>query len=414
MSNINIIICIYNTFNNFFLSFTSSYCINSFRLRSKSKRHEDKSIFYDIFIKPKENKIKELRIKKNESSLVAENKIESEKAKNKIFISNKVVQLDSYEVKDKNFPEKETKEKEANENNNLNTYNLNIKDTYQFTGTRQNKNHNTQKTSETYVNLNSSTGSFKFNHNRQESKNPTKIFLKSEENNPMKHNLSSFLKCENEEETKYINILTNFLNSKFIPRDDASISKKNFFNQLIQIQPPEGINAAVTAPIDASKGWAPSIPAVQVDKNKTNLGDLIMRAKGGIQAGDIPKEAHMAFYLGIMNEEGKNYEEALKFYKKYFLSTKILQDIYGMELALNRIGVLYANMLDFNQSLYYHEKHRNITTHNIKGFVAYYNSGVCQRMLGKIDESIKSFDKALQISEEENVCNTIKYEYLFN
>ena len=114
-----------------------------------------------------------------------------------------------------------------------------------------------------------------------------------------------------------------------------------------------------------------------------------------------------------MNEEGKNYEEALKFYKKYFLSTKILQDIYGMELALNRIGVLYANMLDFNQSLYYHEKHRNITTHNIKGFVAYYNSGVCQRMLGKIDESIKSFDNALQISEEENVCNIINFKYLF-
>ena len=34
-----------------------------------------------------------------------------------------------------------------------------------------------------------------------------------------------------------------------------------------------------------------------------------MRAKGGIQAGDIPKEAHMAFYLGVLNEEEKNYEE---------------------------------------------------------------------------------------------------------
>ena len=55
-----------------------------------------------------------------------------------------------------------------------------------------------------------------------------------------------------------------------------------------------------------------------------------MRAKGGIQAGDIPKEAHMAFYLGVLNEEEKKYEEvrininkALKFYKKYFLIKKI-------------------------------------------------------------------------------------------
>ena len=218
----------------------------------------------------------------------------------------------------------------------------------------------------------------------------------------MKLNLSSYMKVETGN-NNYAFILSNFLSSKFVPKDEASLSKKNFFNQQIQIQPPEGINAAVTAPIDPTKGWAPSIPAVQIDKNKTNLGDLMMRAKGGIQSGDIPKEAHMAFFLGIMNEDEKNYEEALKFYKKYFLSTKLLHDIYGMELALNRIGVLYSNMIDFNQSLYYHEKHRNITTHNIKGFVAYYNSGICLRILGKIDEAIKNFNKALQISEEECV-----------
>lgn len=74
-----------------------------------------------------------------------------------------------------------------------------------------------------------------------------------------------------------------------------------------------------------------------------------MRAKGGIQTGDISKEAHMAFYLGIMNEEERKYEEAMKFYKKYFLSAKLLQDIFGTELALNRIAVLYSNMFDFGK-----------------------------------------------------------------
>ena len=78
-----------------------------------------------------------------------------------------------------------------------------------------------------------------------------------------------------------------------------------------------------------------------------------MRAKGGIQEGDIPKEAHMAFYLGMLNEEEKKYEEALKFYKKYFLSAKLLQDKYGTELALNRIGVLYSNICDYGKSYCY-------------------------------------------------------------
>jgi len=104
-----------------------------------------------------------------------------------------------------------------------------------------------------------------------------------------------------------IDNLNAFLTSKFIPKlkDD---NKKNFFNQLIQIKPPEGINAVVASPLMDSKGWAPSIPSMQLSK-KTNINDLMMRARGGIQAGDIPKEAHMAFYLGIMNEEAKKYDE---------------------------------------------------------------------------------------------------------
>lgn len=106
-----------------------------------------------------------------------------------------------------------------------------------------------------------------------------------------------------------IDNLNNFLQSKFIPKPKDD-NKKNFFNQLIQIKPPEGINAVVASPLMESKGWAPSIPSMQLSK-KTNINDLMMRARGGIQAGDIPKEAHMAFYLGIMYEEAKNYDEVL-------------------------------------------------------------------------------------------------------
>ena len=110
----------------------------------------------------------------------------------------------------------------------------------------------------------------------------------------------------------------------------------------------------------------------------------------------------MAFYLGIMNEEEKKYESALKVYKKYFLSTKLLQDIYGTELALNRIAVLFSNIFDFEQSIYYNEKHKEITTHNLNGFVAYYNCGICYRVLENFDKSIENFKTALKMSEDEN------------
>ena len=151
-----------------------------------------------------------------------------------------------------------------------------------------------------------------------------------------------------------------------------------------------------------SKGWAPSIPSVNIDKLNTNLKDLMIRAKGGIKNNDIIKEAHMAFYLGIMNEEEKKYENALKFYKKYFLSAKLLQDIYGTELALNRIAVLFSNIFDFEQSIYYNEKHKEITTHNLNGFVAYYNCGVCYRVLENFEKSIENFETALKMSADEN------------
>ena len=52
-------------------------------------------------------------------------------------------------------------------------------------------------------------------------------------------------------------------------------------------------------------------------------------------------------YLGIMNEKEKKYETALKFYKKYLLTAKLLQDIYGTELALNLIVVLVGNVIFF-------------------------------------------------------------------
>ena len=310
-----------------------------FSQKSKSKRQEEKAIFYDIFIKPKENKIKELTNKRNDQKLQMEGKPgadsktndeSSNKEKKKIFISNKITDLSKNKVIGNNnvttnteVNKKITANNNSNKNNNkdLNTNNTTI-----------NNVKNTQ---------NSISGLTNINENDSEKRLSDK--------NIFKINLSSYIKND-ENYDPSVNML-KFIREKFIPISKESLLqanyRKNFFNQLIQIKPPEGINAVVASPLMDSKGWAPSIPSIQIDKAKTNLNDLMMRAKGGIQAGDIPKEAHMAFYLGLMNEEEKKYEEALKFYKKYFLSAKLLQDIYGTELALNRIAVIYSNLLDF-------------------------------------------------------------------
>ena len=318
--------------------------------KKKSRKAEEKAIFYDIFVKPKENKIKEIIEKRNQKK--KDLAVTIPQIKNKIYISNKV------------------------------TIDGKIVGMNQLTSTQ--------------TNFNFPGANEKIDEKLKEKSLKKKTF-KNEE--ILEENISKSLENKNVD----IHILNNFLHEKYIlSKFSPDTSKKNYFNQLIQIRPPEGINAVVASPLMDSKGWAPSIPSVNIEKLNTNLKDLMIRAKGGIKAGDITKEAHMAFYLGIMNEEEKKYENALKFYKKYFLSAKLLQDIYGTELALNRIAVLFSNIYDYNQSIYYNEKHKEITTHNLNGFVAYYNCGVCYRILENFEESIKNFEKALKMSEEEN------------
>ena len=334
--------------------------------KKKTKKQEGKAIFYDIFIKPKEQKIKEIIDKKNKKTKAAVTTKQIEKT----YISNKINSDGKILGMNGQGPQIQF-------------------DFRAFT---------TNKPIEELESLKTDT----------EIKITTQEKLKLKKSPPQKYKNSEILQKSfdvyfKNEKTKDINLLNIFLHDKYIlSKNSPETTKKNYFNQLIQIRPPEGINAVVASPLMESKGWAPSIPSVNIDKLNTNLKDLMIRAKGGIKNNDIIKEAHMAFYLGIMNEEEKKYESALKFYKKYFLSTKLLQDIYGTELALNRIAVLFSNIFDFEQSIYYNEKHKEITTHNLNGFVAYYNCGICYRVLENFDKSIENFKKALNISEEEN------------
>ena len=330
--------------------------------KKKSKRQEGKAIFYDIFIKPKEQKIKEIIDKRNlkTKATVTTKQIE------KTYISNKI-----------------------NSEGKILGMNQGPQIQYDFRSFTTNK--PIEEIESQKIDMDT----------KQELKKQVKKIEKKFKNAEiLQKNFNIFFKNEQNFD---ITLLNNFLHDKYIlNRNSSETTKKNYFNQLIQIRPPEGINAVVASPLMESKGWAPSIPSVNIDKLNTNLKDLMIRAKGGIKNNDIIKEAHMAFYLGIMNEEEKKYENALKFYKKYFLSAKLLQDIYGTELALNRIAVLFSNIFDFEQSIYYNEKHKEITTHNLNGFVAYYNCGICYRVLENFEKSIANFEVALKMSGDEN------------
>ena len=329
--------------------------------KKKSRRQEGKAIFYDIFIKPKEQKIKEIVDKRalKTKSTVPTKPIEKTYISNKINSEGKVLGMNSQ------GPQIQ----------------------YDFRAFTTNKPIEELETQKIEIDTKTKVKQIK-------------VEKKFKNIEILQKNFDIFFKNSQNID---ITLLNNFLHDKYIlNRNSSETTKKNYFNQLIQIRPPEGINAVVASPLMESKGWAPSIPSVNIDKLNTNLKDLMIRAKGGIKNNDIIKEAHMAFYLGIMNEEEKKYENALKFYKKYFLSAKLLQDIYGTELALNRIAVLFSNIFDFDQSIYYNEKHKEITTHNLNGFVAYYNCGVCYRVLENFEKSIENFQTALKMSAEEN------------
>jgi len=61
----------------------------------------------------------------------------------------------------------------------------------------------------------------------------------------------------------------------------------------------------------------------------------------GVQAGDIKKEAHMAFCLGTLNEDKQDMKTAIKYYKRLYFCAWILEDPVGAALALNRLGVAF-------------------------------------------------------------------------
>lgn len=170
--------------------------------------------------------------------------------------------------------------------------------------------------------------------------------------------------------------------------------KSSFFDHQIQVQPPEGLNATIAAPLTPGGGWAPSIPPSTSSIRQLGLKDLTLRAKSGVQAGDVQREAHMSYALALLNEENFKYTEALKFYKRFFFCAKVLDDPIGAALALNRLGIVYFNLGKTEKSIKFHLKHAEFSDKENK-FAAYYNLGISYRNLKEGKESIKYLAKAL-------------------
>ncbi len=75
------------------------------------------------------------------------------------------------------------------------------------------------------------------------------------------------------------------------------------------MQPTEMPNATIASPLTPGNGWAPSLPLLNLkNTNKESVKDLLIRANAGMQAGDIQKEAHLTFYLGVIHEANRNYK----------------------------------------------------------------------------------------------------------
>jgi len=151
----------------------------------------------------------------------------------------------------------------------------------------------------------------------------------------------------------------------------------------------------VQTPFTPAQGWAPSLPAGSKNLTKTSVQDIILRAKSGLSSTDVQREAHHAFTLGRMNEEQDNLRVALSFFKRFYFCARVLEDPIGAALALNRIGVLYFKRKKIEKSLEFHLKHAKLTDSE-SAFLAYYNIGICHRLLGEHQKAHFNFTKALE------------------
>jgi len=185
-------------------------------------------------------------------------------------------------------------------------------------------------------------------------------------------------------------------------------NERVFFEQQIQVQAPDTPNYATASVLTPGNGWAPSVPLIRmIDPSKSNVKDLLVRAKAGMQAGDVQKEAHLSFYLGMVHETKKEYKQALRAYRKFLTCAQSMEDKIGVALALNRLGVNYFNIGRADKSVEFHLKNLELSDRE-NCFAAYYNLGIAYRNLKQYEESLQyfqgGFDWAQEFKDIESEC----------
>lgn len=71
-------------------------------------------------------------------------------------------------------------------------------------------------------------------------------------------------------------------------------------------------NSTIASTLTPGFGWAPSLPHLSSLKfSRQEISNMMLRAKCGVKGGDVQKEAHMLFYMGIVYENKKLYRKVV-------------------------------------------------------------------------------------------------------
>lgn len=119
----------------------------------------------------------------------------------------------------------------------------------------------------------------------------------------------------------------------------------DFYDSPISIDPPDFPGTGNSVGINSAT-YAPSVPSNLKGLKDSNIKELLMRAKAGMNTDDIEKEAHLSYYLGEVYSEKKLFKESLKFFRRFLGFAKAMEDRIGMSLGANRVAIAYFNCGD--------------------------------------------------------------------
>jgi hypothetical protein len=92
----------------------------------------------------------------------------------------------------------------------------------------------------------------------------------------------------------------------------------------------------------------------------------------------------MSYCMSMINENQKNYVQAIRFFKRFYFCSKLLDDAEGVDIALNKISMCYHLLAKFDQSMAFSFKHIKFLDENCPDnlhakMIAVYNYAIAMR-----------------------------------